>query len=62
MYYHGVECHAQKLVHYLQCQGHDGGGGGGAYIVKNMTISTLSSKLLVSFSACNPNWFDSIAS
>ena len=40
-YYEAV-CPAQKLVHYLQCQGHNEG-----FYYENMTISTISSKLLV---------------
>ena len=52
VYYHGVECHAEKLVHYLQFQGHSKG-----LYNQNMTISTITSELLV-----NQTWFDSIAS
>ena len=25
VYYHGMECHVEKLVHCLQCQGHTNG-------------------------------------
>ena len=36
MYNHEAECHADKLVQYLQCQGHIGG-----LYNQNMTISTV---------------------
>ena len=36
------ECHAEKLVHCLQCQGHSKG-----LYNQNMTISAISSELLV---------------
>ena len=39
--YHEVMCHAEKLVYYLQCQGHSEG-----LDKQNMTVSTISSKLL----------------
>ena len=42
VYYHEAECHAQKLVHYLQCQGHSKG-----LNKQNMSISFISTKLLV---------------
>ena len=42
VYYREVMCHAEKLVHYLQCQGHSEG-----LHNQNMTIFTISSKLLV---------------
>ena len=42
MYYHEAMCLAEKLVHYLQCQGHSEG-----LYNQNTTISTISSKLLV---------------
>ena len=42
MYYHEAVCHAEKLVHCLQCQGHSEG-----LYNRNMTIPTISSKLLV---------------
>ena len=42
VYYHEAMCHAEKLVHYLQCQGHSEG-----LYNQNMTISIVSSKLLV---------------
>ena len=42
MYYHGVMCHAEKLVHYLQCQGYSEG-----VYNQHTTILTISSKLLV---------------
>ena len=38
------EWHAEKLVHFVQCQGHSEG-----LYNQNMTISTISSKLLVCF-------------
>ena len=38
MYYHEAMCHAEKLVHYFQCQGHSEG-----LTKQNMTISTISS-------------------
>ena len=40
--YHEAKCHAENLVQYLQCQGHSEG-----LYNQNMTISTISSKLLV---------------
>ena len=42
VYYHEVICHVEKLVHYLQCQGHSEG-----LYNQNMIISAVSSKLLV---------------
>ena len=42
VYYHEVGCQAEKLVHNRQCQGHSEG-----LYNQNMTISTISSKLLV---------------
>ena len=42
VYYHEAMCHAEKLVHYLQCQGHSEG-----LYNQNMTIFTISSNLLV---------------
>ena len=41
-YYHEAMCHVEKLVHYLQCQGHSAG-----LYNHNMTIFTIASKLLV---------------
>ena len=41
--YHESMCHVEKLILYLQCQGHSEG-----LYNKNMTIFTVSSKLLVS--------------
>ena len=38
--YHEAICHAEQMIHYLQCQGHSVG-------LYNMTIFNLSSKLLV---------------
>ena len=40
--HHKPECHAEKLVHFLKCQGHSEG-----LYNKDMTISVVSSKLLV---------------
>ena len=42
VYYHEVICHAQKLVHSLECQGHSEG-----LNIENVTFSSISSKLLV---------------
>ena len=42
VYYHKAMCHAEKLVHYLQCQGHSEG-----LYKQKMTIFIVSSKLLV---------------
>ena len=42
VYYHEVMCHVEKLVHCLQCQGHNED-----LYDKNMTFSTISSKQLV---------------
>ena len=42
VYYHEVKCYAEKLVLYLQCQGHSEG-----LYKQNMTIFLISSKLLV---------------
>ena len=42
VYYHEVMCCAEKLVHYLQCQSLSEG-----LYNQNMTIFTISSKLLV---------------
>ena len=42
VYYHEAMCHTEKLVHYLQCQGHSKG-----LYNQNMTIFTMSSRLLV---------------
>ena len=36
VYYHEAMCHAKKLVHYLQCQGHSEG-----LYNQNMTIFTI---------------------
>ena len=41
VYYYEAMCHAEKLVHYLQYQGHSKG-----LNKQNMTTSTMSSKLL----------------
>ena len=38
VYYHEAMCHAEKLVHYPQCHGHNEG-----LYHQNMTISALSS-------------------
>ena len=42
VYFHEAMCHAEKLVQYLQYRGHSGG-----FYNYNMTIFTISSKLLV---------------
>ena len=42
VYYHEVMCLAEKLVHFLQCQGHSKG-----LYKQNLTIFTISYKLLV---------------
>ena len=42
LYYHELMCHAEKLIHFLQCQGHSVGS-----CNQTMTISIISSKLLV---------------
>ena len=46
VYYHEVVCHVDKLVHYLQCQGHNHIHSEGLYN-QNITIFTVSSELLV---------------
>ena len=40
-YYHEAMCRVEKLVHYLQCQGHSK-----SLNKQNITISIISSKLL----------------
>ena len=50
VYYHELVCRAEKLVHCVQCQGHSKG-----IYNKNITISVVSSKLLVSLLQ---TWFD----
>ena len=42
VYYHEAMCPAEKVVHYLHCQGQDEG-----LYNQDMTIFTISSKLLV---------------
>ena len=42
MQHHKPKCHAEKMVHCVQCQGHSEG-----LYKQNMTISVVSSKLLV---------------
>ena len=42
VYYHEAMCHAEKLVHHLQCQGHSKG-----LYNQKLTVFTVSSKLLV---------------
>ena len=42
VYYHEVMCHAEKVVHYLQCQGQSKG-----LYNQNMTVSIIPSKLPV---------------
>ena len=41
LYYQEAECHAEKLVCYLQGQGHEG------FYNQSMTVPTLPSKMLV---------------
>ena len=41
-YYHEAMCRVEKLVHYLQCQGHSKG-----LYNQNLTFFTISSTLLV---------------
>ena len=41
MHDHGAMCHAETLVHYLQCQGHSEG-----LNKQNRTISTVSTEVL----------------
>ena len=54
VYYHEAMCHAEKLFHYLQCQGDSEG-----LLNQDMTIFTVFSKCLV---ICNQTWFDNTAS
>ena len=56
MQHHKPECHAEKLVHCLQCQGHREG-----WYNQNMTISAISSKLLIHLQS-NWVWYYSILS
>ena len=42
VYYYEAMCHAETLVHYLQCQGHSEG-----LYNQHVTIFTIFSKLLV---------------
>ena len=42
MQHHNPKCHAEKLVHCVQSQGHSEG-----FYYQNMTITAVSSKLLV---------------
>ena len=51
MQYHEPECHAEKLVHCLQCQGHSK-----CLYNQNMTISLVSSNVCL---VCNQTWFGS---
>ena len=51
------ECHAEKIVHCLQCQGYSEG-----LYNQNMTLSTISSIVLNCWSVYNQTWFDSKAS
>ena len=46
VYYHHTECHTEKQMRYLQGQGHSKG-----IYNKNITVSTISSKLLVRLQA-----------
>ena len=41
VYFHRATCHVEKMVHYLQCQGHSK-----SLNKQNITISIISSKLL----------------
>ena len=41
VHYHKAMCHAETLVHYLQCESHSEG-----LNKQNMTLSPISSKLL----------------
>ena len=54
LYYHKALCRAEKLVHYLQCQGHREG----ICVIKIWLILL---HLLKSWSVCNQNWFDNTA-
>ena len=54
VYYHEAMCDVEKLVHYLQCEGHSEGLNN-----QSMTIFTISYKLLV---VCKQTWFDSTVS
>ena len=54
VYYHEVMCHAEKLGHYLQCQGHSED-----LHNQNMTVFTISSKMLVHL---HQIWSESTAS
>ena len=54
VYYREVECHEQKLVHYLQCQGHSKGS-----YNQNMVFYL---SVLNFWSVCKQTWFDSTAS
>ena len=42
VYYHEAICLAEKLVHYLQCQGHSE-----SVYNQNWTVFTISAKLLI---------------
>ena len=42
VYYHEAMCHVERLCHYHQCKGHSEG-----LYNQNVTIFTISSKLLV---------------
>ena len=42
MHHHKPDCHAKKLIHCVQCQGHSKG-----LYTQNITISVVSSKGLV---------------
>ena len=44
VYYHEMDCHAEKLIHYLQGQGHSEG-----FYSQNIIVSHISSKLWVCF-------------
>ena len=52
VYYHEAECQAEKLVHYLQYQGHSEG-----LYNQDMTISTISAKLLIRLQTKLVSWY-----
>ena len=51
VYYHEGMCLVEKLVHYLQCQGHNKG-----LYNQNTTVSVVSSVLLVSLQLNIISW------
>ena len=56
MQYHKPACHAEKLVHCVQCEGHSEG-----LHNKTMTISAVSSKLLVRLQPNLVSWYSIIS-